>query len=82
MGENKMIRSVIGIWKDATNGFIERMPLIYNQNKWEFVQPYVYNGSTWQPIGAAGTLMIPFITSTGDPFYDSNGKPFYVRSHS
>lgn len=77
-----MRQCVIGIWKDTTDGFIEGIPMIYANNAWvRSLKPYVYDGSTWQPVGHAGTLMIPFFTSTGDQFYDSNGKPFYVRSH-
>ena len=77
-----MIQSVIGIWKDATNGFIEGVPRIYDGSLWRYsVKPYVYDGTSWQPVGQAGTLMIPFITSQGEYFYDSNNKQFLVRSH-
>ena len=77
-----MIQSVIGIWKDATNGFIEGVPMIYNGTTWlRSLKPYVYNGSSWQPVGQAGTLMIPFITSNGLQLYDHNNKPFLVRTH-
>jgi len=43
-----MIQSVIGIWKDTTNGFIEGVPMIYNGSTWlRSLKPYVYDGSSW-----------------------------------
>ena len=41
--------------------------------------PKEYLNNNWQTLGAAGTLMIKFITSDGQEFYTSNGELFLVR---
>lgn len=73
-----MRRCVIGIWSGSD--FIEGAPVIYS-NAWLYAKPYIYNGSSWEPVGHANTLMIPFITSDNKEFYTSDNKQFLVRSH-
>ena len=54
------------------------MPQVYTNNTWKLLKGYVYNGTSWQPIGAALTQMLWFYDSSGKVFYAGN-VPFLVR---
>ena len=72
--------NIVGVWRNSTNQFEEYEAYIYDDG-WVPVLPYVYSDGAWRRIGGAGTLMVPFVTSTGDYFYTSDGKLFQVRNH-
>ena len=72
--------SVIGIWNNSINDFNEYLPKVYFNSQWVLTRPYVYSNGAWRPVGQAGTLMIPFVTSTSDQLY-VNGELFQVRRH-
>ena len=78
MGEVKMRRCVIGVYNGTD--WVEATPAIYSSS-WGYARPYIYNGSSWQPVGHANTLMVPFITSDNKDFYSYNNEQFLVRQH-
>ena len=55
------------------------VPYIYTNNQWVRAQPKGYTNNEWLTLGAAGTLMVKFITSDGQEFYTNDGKLFLVR---
>ena len=75
------LNNVVGLYNSTDTEYKEYFPLIYTNNTWKCVEPYVYDGTTWRRIGGVGTLMIPFITSDGEYFYTSDGKLFQVKNH-
>lgn len=73
--------SVVGVYNETSDLWLEGIPNVYNSNTWKSCHPYIYTDGEWRPAGAAGTLMVPFITSDGNYFYTSDGKMFLVRQH-
>jgi len=67
---------VVGIYRNSTSDHEEYVANIYSNSEWIIARPYIYINDAWQPVGQAGTLMLPFITSTGDEFHTSNGELF------
>ncbi len=55
------------------------VPYVYTNNQWVRAQPKCYTNNNWQTLGAAGVLMVKFITSDGQEFYTSDGELFLVR---
>ena len=72
---------VIGIYRNSTSDYEEYVTKIYSSSAWKLARPYVYSNGAWRPVGQAGTLMIPFATSSGDLLYTSDGELFQVRKH-
>ncbi len=75
------ITSVIGVYNSATDQFKEYCPMVYRNGQWTKALSFAYINGTWQPVGQAGTLMIPFILSDGSELHTSDGKLFQVRNH-
>ena len=79
-----MINYVVGIWNSTTSQFEEydvRVCTNKTNNTWVYAKPYIYNGTSWDVIGAAHSLYIPFYTSDDKEFLTLQGKNLVVRSH-
>ena len=73
--------NIVGVWRTSTDQFEEYIPYVYTNNQWVCALPYAYTENSWKRVGGAGTLYIPFMTSSGDYFYTSDGKIFLVKNH-
>ena len=72
-----MLQTGLGI--NQNNDWKFAIPYIYHTGAW---QPYVlfkYNGTDWEKICGAGTLMVYFITNDDKYFLTSDSKYFLVR---
>ena len=76
------MQGVVGVWKDSSSKFDEATIHIYTSGVWQRVTPYVYTNGAWTMVGGAGTLMVPFYTSSGSyEFHTSASEVFQVREH-
>ena len=76
------MQGVVGVWSDAQSKYVEATVYVYTNGAWQRVAPYVYSSGSWKNVGGAGTLMVPFYTSSGSyEFHTSGGEVFQVREH-
>ena len=66
-----MVNYVVGIWNNTSSQFDEydvKVCTNGTNRTWVLAKPYVYNGTSWDVIGGAHTLYIPFYTSDNNNF--------------
>lgn len=62
-----------------SNSFQYSVPYIYLNGQWKYLKPYIYANNNWQLSNQAGTLMVYFLTNTGDYFMTNDNGYFLVR---
>ena len=74
-------KNVTGIWNNTSDQFDEYYNYIYSDDQWYRVKPFIYTNGEWHPVGSAGALYVPFITSDNKNLKTSDGKTFLVPAH-
>lgn len=71
-----MIKPVVAI---QDGSFISGIPYLYINNQWTQVNPYVYNGTSWEMIGGAGVLY-PYLLEKNSKFVlDKNTNNILIK---
>lgn len=72
-----MMRPVIGI---GLNGDFEcGTAYVYHNEAWRECTAKIYDGTNWQLVGVAGTLLIPLYDSNNQLMYTSDDEMILVR---